>query len=502
MPQTRVVLQHALSLGLAPVVVINKVDRANARPAEVLGLVQDLFLELATEPEQLEFPALYAVARDGVAGASPDALASDLTPLFDAILEHVPPPRADPDAPLRMLVSALDYDDYKGRFAIGRVHQGRIRSGSTVARVARDGSVSQARIEYLFLSKGLGRVGVSEAEAGDIVAIAGMADVGIGDTVADPVNPEALPAMAIEAPTVRLTIGVNTSPLAGREGRFSTSRQLRARLFRELETNVSLRVEPTESPDVFLVSGRGELHLAILVETMRREGYEFEVSRPEVITREVDGATLEPVEEAVLDLPEEYIGPATEQLSKRLARMSDLRHDGKGRVRMTFDVPTRGLIGFRNAFLTMTRGEGRLSSRLVGYERWRGEIRGTRSGALVATQPGAATTYGLQNAQVRGTTFIEPGVEVYEGMIVGVQPRSGDLPINVCKEKQKTNIRSSTAEATVKMTPPTKLSLEQSLDFLETDELLEVTPMHLRLRKRLLTDHERSRERKRASLGR
>jgi len=502
MPQTRVVLQRALELGLRPIVVINKIDRPSARPAEVIELTQDLFLDLATDSEQLNFPIIYAIGRDGRAGLDPSHLDQDLTVLFEAILNYVPAPDVDPDGPLQMLVSALDYDDYKGRFAIGRVRRGRLLAGTPVALISRERGVTSARIEYLFLSQGLRRVQVQQAEAGDIVAIAGIADAGIGDTIADLQTPEALPATEIEAPTVRVTIGVNSSPLAGREGKFCTSRQLRARLFRELETNVSLRVDLTDSADVFLVSGRGELHLAILIETMRREGYEFEVSRPEVITKEIQGRRQEPVEEVMVDLPEEHVGAVTEQLSKRLARMTDMRHDGKGRVRMAFRMPTRGLIGFRNQYLTLTRGEGQIASRLLGYEPWLGDLNASRNGPLVASAPGVAMSHGLQNAQIRGITFIDAGVEVYEGMIIGMQPRGGDLPINVCKEKQKTNIRSSTSEMTVRMTPPTKLSLEQSLDFLETDELLEVTPLHLRLRKRLLTDHDRSRERKRVLVAR
>jgi GTP-binding protein len=497
MPQTRVVLQRALELGLRPIVVVNKVDRPSSRPAEVHELIQDLFLDLVSEPEHLEFPVLYAVGREGRAGHDPDHLASDLTPLFDAILEHVPPPLGDPDGPLQLQVSALDYDDYKGRIAIGRIRRGAVRAGASVLRVTPDGETAASKVEYLFLSQGLKRVEVNHAEAGDIVAIAGIADAGISDTITHPDHPEALPAMAIEAPTVRVTIGVNNSPLAGREGKYCTSRQLRSRLFRELETNVSLRVELTDSADQFLVSGRGELHLAILIETMRREGYEFEVSRPEIIPKDVHGHVHEPVEELIVDMPEGHIGPVTEQLSRRLAKMTDLRHDGKGRVRIAFTIPTRGLIGFRNQYLTLTRGEGQIASRLLGYEPWVGELAATRSGPLVASQAGVATTFGLQNAQVRGITFIEPGREVYEGMIIGIQPRMGDLAINVCKEKQKTNIRSSTQEMTIKMTPVTKLSLEQSLDFIEPDELLEVTPRHLRLRKRLLTDQDRARERKR-----
>jgi GTP-binding protein len=498
MPQTRTVLQRALALSLRPIVVINKVDRTNARPDEVISLTQDLFLDLATDPEQLEFPILFTNAREGRAGYAPDALEPDLRPLFDAIVEHVPAPSADADAPLQMLIASLDYDPHRGRIAIGRVHRGRIRAGDTLLHLAPNGGRTTQKITWLATFAGLGREEVEEVEAGDIVALAGFADAHIGATLVDPDAPEALDTIHIEEPTLKLTFGVNTSPFAGRDGKYSTSRQLRERLYRELETNLSLRVAPTEQADVFSVSGRGELHLSILIETMRREGYEFEVSRPEVITREVDGEIMEPVEQLVIDTTEQFVGVVTDLVGGRKARMLDMVNDGRGNVRLEFAIPTRGLIGLRNAFLTATKGNGVMASRLLDYEPWHGPIASTRSGPLVATEPGTVLAHGLANAQDRGITFVEPGTEVYEGMIVGQQPRQGDLPVNVCRAKKLTNIRSSTQDIAVRLTPPVILSLEQALDFLADDELLEVTPTAFRLRKELLSQEERGKARKRA----
>jgi GTP-binding protein len=498
MPQTRTVLQRALALGLRPIVVVNKVDRANARPDEVVSLTQDLFLDLATDPEQLEFPVLFTNAREGRAGYTPNALEPDLRPLFDAIVEYVPAPAADPDAPVQLLIASLDYDPHRGRIAIGRVHRGRIRAGDTLLHLAPNGGRTTQKITWLATFAGLGREEVQVAEAGDIVALAGFADAHIGATLVDPDVPEALDTIQIEEPTLKLTFGVNTSPYAGRDGKFSTSRQLRERLYRELETNLSLRVAPTEQADVFSVSGRGELHLSILIETMRREGYEFEVSRPEVITREVDGEIQEPIEQLVIDTTDQFVGVVTDLVGGRKARMLDMVNDGRGNVRLEFAIPTRGLIGLRNAFLTATKGNGVMASRLIGYEPWHGPIASTRSGPLVATETGTALAHGLANAQERGVTFVEPGTEVYEGMIVGQQPRQGDLPVNVCRAKKLTNIRSSTQDIAVRLTPPVNLSLEQALDFLADDELLEVTPTAYRLRKELLSQEERGKARKRA----
>ena len=496
MPQTRFVLQKALELNLKPIVVINKIDRKDARVDQVLEWTQDLFLELATRADQLDFPVLYAVGRDGVAMYQPGDEQKDLEPLFETIVQVVPPPLVNTEAPLQMLVAALDYDDYKGKYAIGRIVRGRVIPGTTVAQINREGEVSRQKINLIFAYKGLQRQEVPEALAGDIVAFTGIASVNIGETIADVDHPEALPTITISEPTLKMTFGVNTSPFAGREGKFPTSRQLRARLYRELETNVSLRVVDGNTPDEFIVSGRGELHLSVLIETMRREGYEFQVSRPEVITHEDErGHVLEPIEHLVIDTRDTYIGVLTETLATRKAQLANMTNDGSGMVRLEYHIPTRGLIGFRNAFLTLTQGNGALSSRLIGHEPWLGKIGSTRMGVLIASEQGIAVTYGLNNAQQRGNTFIEPGTPVYEGMIVGLNARPMDMMVNVCKEKQKTNIRSSTADIAVRLTPPIILSLEQSLDFIQNDELVEVTPRTIRLRKRFLTQHDRARAR-------
>jgi GTP-binding protein len=497
MPQTRTVLQQALGLGLRPIVVVNKVDRPASRPEEVVSLTQDLFLELATDPDQLDFPVIYTIARDGRAGTTPDGLESDLRPLFEAIVQEVPSPKVDRNGTFQMLIASLDFDTHKGRIAIGRVHRGSISSGDTLLHITDDGEQIRSRVTWLGEFDGLARKEIERADAGDIVVIAGFSDAKIGATLVDPSNPETLEAIHVEEPTLKLTFGVNTSPLAGREGKFQTSRQLRERLFRELETNLSLRVEPTEQADVFAVSGRGELHLSILIETMRREGYEFQVSRPEVITREVNGSVHEPVEHLTIDTTEEFVGPVTELVGARRARMLDMVNDGRSNVRLEFAIPTRGLIGLRNAFLTATKGNGVMGSRLIGYEPWMGPIQNNRGGSLVATESGQTLAHGLTNAQERGFTFLEPGVEVYEGMIVGQQPREGDLPVNVCRAKKLTNKRASNSDIANKLTPAVNLSLEQSLDFLSDDELLEVTPKNYRLRKRLLLADERAKAKKR-----
>jgi GTP-binding protein len=493
MPQTRFVLQKAFEIGLKPIVVINKIDRRDARVEQVLSWTQDLFLELATRDEHLDFPVLYTIAREGIARLRPDDTNTDLVPLFETILRYVPAPVVQVDGPLQLLVTALDYDDYKGKYAIGRITRGSVRPAMPVVRIARDGTQTRQRISLVYTYQGLGRLEVAEATAGDIVALTGIADANISETIADAENPEALPGIDIDEPTLKMTFGVNTSPFAGREGRFSTSRQLRARLYRELETNVSLRVQDGSGADEFIVSGRGELHLAVLIETMRREGYELQVSRAEVITKEVDGKLLEPVERLLIDTREAYIGPISENLAVRKARMVNMVHDGNGNVRLEYDLPTRGLIGFRNAFMTLTQGNGAANSLLLGYEPWCGPIGTARMGALIASETGVAVTYGLNNAQERGQTFIDPQTQVYGGMVVGLHQRPADLAVNVCKEKKQTNVRSSTSDIAVRLTPATKLSLEQSLDFINSDELVEVTPSTIRLRKRLLTQHERSR---------
>ncbi len=495
MPQTRFVLQKALELNLQPIVVINKIDRRDARIDQVVEWTQDLFLELATSEAHLNFPTLYAIGRDGVAMYHPDDEPRDLEPLFETIINTIPAPVVDIDAPLQLLVAALDYDDYKGKYAIGRIVRGRVIPNTFVARINRDGVVSRHKINLVLTYKGLQRVEVAEALAGDIVALTGIPDANIGETIADVDAPEALPTIAITEPTLKMTFSVNTSSFAGREGKFPTSRQLRARLYRELETNVSLRVKDGSTPDEFIVSGRGELHLSVLIEDMRREGYEFQVSRPEVITHEEDGKLVEPIEQLVVDTRDSFIGVLTEVLASRKAQLTNMTSDGAGNVRLEYRIPTRGLIGFRNIFLTLTKGNGAMSSLLIGYEPWLGKIGTTRMGALIASETGVAMTYGLSNAQQRGDTFIEPGTPVYAGMIVGLNTRPADMVVNVCKEKQKSNMRASTAEISVRLTPPILMSLEQSLDFINNDELVEVTPQSIRLRKRYLTQHERARAR-------
>jgi GTP-binding protein len=498
MPQTRSVLAQALAIGLRPVVVVNKIDRPAARPEEVVSLVQDLFLELATDTDQLDFPVLYAIAKEGKSGHTPEALQDNLLPLLDTIVEQVPPPTGDVDGHFQMLIASLDYDSHRGRIVIGRVRRGRVSVGDTIIHIAPDGTETREKVSYLAKHVGLGRVAIETAEAGDIIALAGSAGARIGATLTDPDCREALPAMEIEEPTLRLTFGVNTSPLSGREGDYSTSRQLRERLHRELETNLSLRVEPTDQPDVFAVAGRGELHLSILIETMRREGYEFQVSKPEVVTREIDGQRMEPIEHLYIDTVDEHVGTVTELVGSRRARMLDMVSDNRGSVRLEFSIPTRGIIGLRSAMLNATRGTAMLSSQLTGYEPWQGVISSTRTGALVASEGGQALAFGLLNAQDRGSTFVEPGVEVYEGMIVGQHPREGDLPVNVCRGKKLTNMRASSADTHVRLSPPVDMSLEQALDFLNEDELLEVTPKNLRLRKQILNNDDRIKARRRA----
>ena len=494
MPQTRFVLKHALAKGLKPIVVINKIDRENSRISEVVHLTQDLFLELATDAEQLVFPVLYTSARDGTATADPEKDGEDLIPLFESILQTVPPPGIE-SGPFQMLVSNLDYSSYKGKLAIGKIYRGNVKPHDKVAVIGSDGSTETFEVNQVFTFMGLDQPEVEEATAGDIVAITGVETVSIGDTITSPEQPEALPRIEIGEPTLKMMFGVNSSPFAGREGKYCTSRQLRERLYRELETNLSLKVQDTETPDVFLVSGRGELHLAILIETMRRQDYEFEISKPEVITKEIDGKVMEPVEELTIDTHTEYVGVLTEILSSRQAKLTNMYNDGEGNVRLQFHIPTRGLIGFRSTFLTATRGEGIMSTLLLGYEPWYGDIVSTRSGMLVASENGTAVTYGLNNAQGRGTTFIEPGTAVYEGMIVGMHSRGNDLAVNVAKEKKQTNIRASTSDIAIKLTPPLKFSLEEALGMISDDELIEVTPDNIRLRKRLLTQNQRARAR-------
>jgi len=497
MPQTRFVLRKAFEVGLRIIVVINKVDRANADPRAALEKVHDLFLELAEDADQLEAPTLYAVAKEGRAGSSPEDLAPDLEPLFQTIIAFVPAPVVEPGG-FQMLVANRAYDDYTGTMAIGRISRGAVAPGDAVAVLDASGGARRSRVVQVLVYRGLDRVSVDKASAGDIVLLTGLEEIAIGDTIADPEAPDPLPRIEIDEPTVRMTFGVNTSPFTGREGQFSTTRQLRARLYRELDTNLGLRVEDTDAAERFQVSGRGELHLAVLIETMRREGYEFEVSRPEAIVKVINGRRMEPVERLTVDVREEHLGAVTEALGKRRGEMIEIAYDRKGGVRLEYLIPTRGLIGFRNSFLTLTAGTGLMGSIGIGYRPWAGEFREQRNGALTASSAGTALTYGLAGAQERGTTFIEPGEAVYEGMIVGIQKRPGDIRVNVCREKKQSNVRSSTSDISVRLTPASRQSLEQSLDFLIDDELLEVTPKHLRLRKRHLTEVDQSRARRSA----
>ncbi len=493
MPQTKFVLRLAMKMGLKPIVVINKTDRRNSRIAEVQKLTEDLFLELAVGADQLDFPVLYASAREGTVVTKLGMKGKDVTPLLECILEKVTPPKIE-SGPFQMLVSNLAYDSHKGKIAIGRIWKGKVAPHQPVVVVGADGSVTHYQISEVFTYLGLKHLKVEEAEAGDIVAVTGVDKVNIGDTIASLEQTEALPRIEIGEPTVEMTFGVNTSPFAGREGHFCTTRQLWARLCRELETNLSLRIQRTDSPDIFLVKGRGELHLAILIETIRREGYEFEVSKPEAITKIVDGNLVEPVEILTIDTKDEYVGVLIEMLSKRQAQLTDMRNDGNDDVRLIFHVPAKGLIGFRTVFSTATRGEGIMNSTFLGHEPYHGDMISTRNGALVASEQGIAVTYGLNNAQGRGCTFVEPGTLVYEGMVVGLNSRPRDIAVNVCKEKKKSNVRSSTSDIATKLTPPVQLSLEQAIDFINDDELIEVTPGNIRLRKRLLTQAQRSKE--------
>ena len=491
MLQTRFVLRHALEKKLKPIVVINKLDRPAARPEEVSHMVQDLFLELASDADQLDFPILYTTAKGGYALAHLGDEPESMKPLFEAILNHIPPPRGDTEGGFQLLVTALNYDNHLGQIAVGRVSRGRVSTGDEVVRITRDDEATFHRVSKLFVFEGLSRNEVESVEAGEIIALVGLGQVAISDTIAAADQPEALPNIDIGEPTVQMTFGVSNSAFAGQDGRYVTSRQLRARLMAELQTNVSLRVHETDSPDVFSVSGRGELHLAILIETMRREGYEFQVSRPKAIFKVIDGRVHEPYELLGMNVAEEAIGVLTEELASRMAKMTNMHSDGQGHVLLEFKIPTRGLIGFNSFFLKSTRGDGQMNSIFTGYERMSGEVKSTRTGSLVAAEAGTAVTYGLNNAQQRGFTFIEPGTPVYEGMIVGVHSRDKDLDVNVCKTKKQTNVRSSTADIAVKLTPPIKMSLEDALDFIAEDEMIEVTPKNIRLRKSILLSDDR-----------
>ncbi len=493
MPQTRFVLRKALEMGHKAIVVVNKVDRPNARVNHVVNATFDLFIDLGATDEQAEFPIVYTNAILGHATLNPDDEGFDLQPLFDKIVSYLPAPTIEPQAPTQLLVSTLGYDDYKGRIAIGRLFAGTIRRAQEVVRIAVDGTIEPGKIAQVFVHQGLERLEAEEVEAGEIVAVTGLPEIFIGETIADPIEPKALPPIRVEEPTVRMTFGVNTSPMSGKEGTWSTSRKLRERLFKELESNVSLRVQETDQPDVFIVSGRGELHLAILIETMRREGYEFEVARPEVIFHEKDGETLEPFEDLYIEVAEAYLGPAVEQLGTRRGLMVNMRHSEGGTAHLQYKIPTRGLLGFRSDFLTITRGTGIMHALFAGYEPLAGEINTREHGSLVAWEPGVTTNYGLKNAEDRGMLFVNPGVEVYEGMVVGQHIRDRDLTVNVCKKKHLTNMRSSTGDIAVRLTPPRVMSLDDCIEYLGTDELLEVTPQNLRIRKRILNTEDRRR---------
>lgn len=493
MPQTRFVLRKALELKLVPIVVINKIDRHDARPAEVVDEVLDLFIELGADDEQLEFPVVYASAREGIAGLDPNQLSENLEPLFEVILEHIPAPDVDVEAPLQLLVTTLDYDDYVGKIVIGRIVRGTVHQGESITLVKRDESFERAKVGKVYVYEGLKRVDVSEAQAGEIVALTGLTSANIGETVACATSPEALPVIEIDEPTLTMNFIVNNSPFAGLEGEFVTSRKLRERLFKEVETNVSLRVDETDSADSFRVSGRGELHLSILIENMRREGYELQVSKPEVIYKMVDGHKCEPVEYLICDIPETSMGSVIELLGKRKAEMVNMTNLSSTQMRVEFRVPARGLIGFRGEFLTETRGEGMMSHVFHGYELYKGDIPGRSRGVLIAFETGEATTYGLNAAQERGTTFIEPGTKVYEGMIVGENNREQDIEVNVVKKKHVTNMRSSNSEEALRLETAKIFSLEQALEYIDDDELVEVTPKSIRLRKKYLDRNSRVR---------
>jgi GTP-binding protein len=492
LPQTRFVLKKALEAGLPPIVVINKIDRSDARPAEVLDEVYDLFIDLDATEDQLDFPVLYTNARAGTATADLKVEGRTLEPLFETILTTVPAPRFDPDAGLQLRVTMLDWDDYVGRLVIGRIVNGRVRQADRVAVIHRDGTVETAKVTVLYGYEGLKRVEIPEAGAGELVALAGIEIVDIGETVGDLERPVALPLIRIDEPTVSMLFSANVSPFAGKEGRFVTSPQLRERLLKERKLNPGIRVEETESPDTFRVSGRGELQLAVLVELMRREGYELEAGKPEIITRKDEaGRTLEPMELLVVDIPEEYIGAVTQKVGPRRGLMTKMVNHGTGRVRLEYRLPSRGLIGYRTEFLTDTRGTGLLNHLFDGWDVWQGDIAHRQNGALVADRPGKTTAYAIDNLQARGTMFVSPGEPVYEGQIVGENSRDNDLDVNITKEKKLTNMRASTADEAIKLTPPRVMNLEQCLEWIREDELLEVTPKSLRLRKRTLGGRRR-----------
>ena len=493
MPQTREVLKKSLALNLKPIVVINKIDRPGARPLQVVDDVLDLFIELGANDEQLEFPVVYASGKQGIASLDLDKPGTDLKPLFETIIKNIEPPKCDLDGTMQMLVSNIDYDDYVGRIAIGRVERGKIQLGMPIAICKKDDKIENARVTKLYTYDGLKRIEVEEASAGDIIALSGVTDINIGDTICDYNNPEKIPFVDIDEPTVSMTFSVNNGPFAGQEGQFVTSRHIRDRLFKELDRNVSLRVKETESPDSFEVSGRGELHLSVLIETMRREGFELLVSRPKVIFKEIDGIKCEPMERLVVNVPDDCVGNVIEKLGRRKAEMINMEPAEIGHTKVEFKIPARGLIGYRTEFMTDTKGNGTMSHIFDGYEPYKGDVQARVRGTIVAFERGKSITYGLYNAQDKGELFIGPGVEVYEGMIVGLNSRSEDIAINVCKEKHLTNTRASGSDDALRLVPPIQMSLEKAIEFIQDDELVEVTPKNIRLRKKILDNKERER---------
>ena len=490
MPQTREVLKKSLALNLKPIVVINKIDRPGAEPEKALDKVIELFIELNATDEQLDFPVIYASAKNGIAKMNLDDESDNITCIFDTIIDKIAPPNCDMDGTMQMLVSNIDYDDYLGRIAVGRIERGKIKNGMPVAICKQDKN-EQGKIAKLFTYMGLKRVEVDEVDAGDIVAISGIPDISIGDTICDLSNPEKIPFVDIDEPTVSMTFSVNNGPFAGKEGEFVTSRHIRDRLFKELERNVSLRVKETASPDSFEVCGRGELHLSVLIEEMRREGFELLVSRPKVIFKEIDGVKCEPIEDLVVNVPDDAIGTVIEKLGRRKAEMKNMEPAEPGHTKIEFKIPARGLIGYRTEFLTDTKGTGTMNSIFDCYEPYKGDIQSRTRGVLVAFEQGTSITYGLYNAQLRGELFIGPGVEVYEGMIVGINSRNEDIAINVCKEKHLTNTRASGSDDALRLVPPIQLSLEKAIEFIAEDELVEVTPKNIRLRKVILNNKNR-----------
>jgi GTP-binding protein len=491
LPQTRFVLRKALERRLTPIVVINKIDRPDARAQEVLNEIYDLFIDLDALEDQLDFPVLYTNARTGTATSDPDVPGEDLRPLFDAVVQHVPPPRGNPDAPLQLLVANLDSSDYLGRIAIGRIFNGRVKIGDAVAVCKLDGAVQPTKVTKLFAFDGLKRVDITEAAAGDIVCLAGIDDITIGETIADVEQQIPIPPIAIDEPTVSMIFGVNTSPMAGRDGQYVTSRQIKDRLDRELLGNVSIRLEPTDTPEQMKVVGRGELQLSILIEMMRREGFELQVSRPDIVTKQKGGKIVEPVEELVIDVPEDHQGIVIAQVGERKGVMTKMVNNGSGRVRLEFRIPARGLIGFRSQFMTDTKGTGIMNHIFSSWEPWHGAIPSRANGALVADRTGVATSYAIFNLQERGEIFIDPGVQVYEGMLIGENSRPADMDVNVTKEKKQTNMRASSADEAIRLIPPRRLGLEQAVEFINDDELVEVTPVSIRLRKKILSSNQR-----------